>query len=231
MQRPALLLIAHGSRDPRHASTMRELLLEVSARLPSVRVSLAFLDFNGPSVPSALSWLAASGVREVVAAPLLLTQAFHAKTDIPAALSSAPPSLRVHQAPVLGPSPLLLSALNRRLEEAGVHPAHRATTGIVLAAAGSTDPEAIAGIAHVAREWRRTTGWCAVRPAFASAALPTPADAIRALRADGVRRVAVAPYALAPGRLPDRIAAGASGGRSIPLRRIHDPATRLTRCI
>ncbi|MGW9035498.1 CbiX/SirB N-terminal domain-containing protein, partial [Streptomyces sp. NPDC055721] len=36
-------------------------------------------------------------------------------------------------------------------------------------------------------------------------------DAVRALRTDpGVRRVAVAPYVIAPGRLPDRIAAGAS---------------------
>ncbi|NEA03941.1 sirohydrochlorin chelatase, partial [Streptomyces sp. SID10116] len=63
----------------------------------------------------------------------------------------------------------------------------------------------------IAREWRRT-GWCAVRPAFASASLPRTEDAVRALRdVDGVRRVAVAPYVLAPGFLPDRIARGAAG--------------------
>jgi sirohydrochlorin ferrochelatase len=49
-----------------------------------------------------------------------------------------------------------------------------------------------------------------VRPAFASACPPRTADAVRALREeDGARRVAVAQYVLAPGRLPDRIAAGA----------------------
>ena len=79
----------------------------------------------------------------------------------------------------------------------------------MLASAGSSDPEAIAVIAEIAREWRHTGRWCAVRPAFASATTPTTADAVRALRADGIRRVAVAPYVLAPGRLPDRIAAGA----------------------
>jgi sirohydrochlorin ferrochelatase len=79
----------------------------------------------------------------------------------------------------------------------------------VLASAGSSDPEAIAVIADIAREWRHT-GWCAVRPAFASAALPRTEDAVRELRAAGCRRVAVAPYVLAPGRLPDRIVRGAA---------------------
>ena len=78
----------------------------------------------------------------------------------------------------------------------------------MLASAGSTDPEAIAVIAEIAREWRRT-GWCAVRPAFASASLPRTEDAVRALRAEGTGRVAVAPYVIAPGFLSDRIAAGA----------------------
>jgi sirohydrochlorin ferrochelatase len=91
-----------------------------------------------------------------------------------------------------------------------VEPADKGSTGVVLASAGSTDPEASAVIAEMARELRHT-GWCAVRPAFASASLPRTEDAVRALREDGVRRVAVAPYVIAPGRLPDRIAEGAAG--------------------
>ncbi|MEV7413827.1 sirohydrochlorin chelatase [Streptomyces sp. NPDC089919] len=212
--RPVLLVIAHGSRDPRHAATVHALTRRVRARRPGLRVATAFLDFNAPSVPAVLAALHADGVREVVALPLLLTRAFHAKADIPSALAEATsrlPGLSVRRAEVLGPSPLLVAALERRLAEAGLGltPADRATTGVVLASAGSTDPEAIAAIAETAREWRRT-GWCAVRPAFASAALPRTEDAVRALRAEGVRRIAVAPYVLAPGRLPDRIAAGAA---------------------
>jgi sirohydrochlorin ferrochelatase len=49
-----------------------------------------------------------------------------------------------------------------------------------------------------------------VRPAFASASLPRTEDAVRELRALGCERVAVAPYVLAPGFLPDRIARGAA---------------------
>ncbi|TGA91871.1 sirohydrochlorin chelatase, partial [Streptomyces sp. MZ04] len=199
---------AHGSRDPRHAATVRALVRRVRAQRPGLRVETGFLDFNSPSVPEVLESLDAEGVRDVVALPLLLTRAFHAKADIPAVLDQAPPRLRIRQAPVLGPSPLLLTALERRLYEAGLTPADKSSTGVVLASAGSTDPEAIAVIAEIAREWRHT-GWCAVRPAFASASLPRTEDAVRALRAQGVRRVAVAPYVLAPGFLPDRIARGA----------------------
>ncbi|AZQ38272.1 sirohydrochlorin chelatase [Streptomyces cyaneochromogenes] len=211
--KPVLLVIAHGSRDPRHAATVHALVRRVRSLRPDVRVETGFLDFNIPSVQGVLESLAAEGVRDVVALPLLLTRAFHAKADIPAVLRAAPPQLRIRQAEVLGPSPLLLAALERRLYEAGLTPADKSSTGVVLASAGSTDPEAIAVIAEIAREWRHT-GWCAVRPAFASAGspagFPRTEDAVRALRELGCERVAVAPYVLAPGFLPDRIARGAA---------------------
>ncbi|MFF9044887.1 sirohydrochlorin chelatase [Streptomyces parvulus] len=210
MSTPVLLVIAHGSRDPRHAATVHALVRRVRALRPDVRVETGFLEFNVPSVPGVLESLATEGVRDVVALPLLLTRAFHAKTDIPAVLADAPARLNVRQAEVLGPSPLLLAALERRLYEAGLTPADKSSTGVVLASAGSSDPEAIAVIAEIAREWRRS-GWCAVRPAFASASLPRTEDAVRELRELGCARVAVAPYVLAPGRLPDRIARGAAG--------------------
>ncbi|MFJ8941651.1 sirohydrochlorin chelatase [Streptomyces sp. NPDC102365] len=210
MSKPVLLVIAHGSRDPRHAATVHDLVRQVRARRPGVRVETGFLEFNLPSVSGKLESLTAEGVRDVVALPLLLSRAFHAKADIPSVLSEAPARLRIRQAEVLGPSPLLTAALERRLYEAGLSPADKSSTGVVLAAAGSTDPEAIAVIADIAREWRRT-GWCAVRPAFASASLPRTEEVVRELRAGGCARVAVAPYFLAPGRLPDRVARGAGG--------------------
>lgn len=211
MPEPVLLVIAHGSRDPRHAATVHALVSQVRTRRPGLRVETGFLDFNVPSVSGVLESLAAEGasVRDVVALPLLLTRAFHAKADIPAVLDEAPARLRIRQAEVLGPSPLLTAALERRLYEAGLSPGDKSSTGVVLASAGSTDPEAIAVIAGIAREWRRA-GWRAVRPAFASAALPRTEEAVRALRDLGCARVAVAPYVLAPGFLPDRIARGAS---------------------
>ncbi|MEU9663980.1 sirohydrochlorin chelatase [Streptomyces bobili] len=225
---PVLLVIAHGSRDPRHAGAVHALVRRVRSMRPGLRVETGFLDFNIPSVQGVLESLAAEGVREVVALPLLLTRAFHAKADIPAVLRDAPRRLRIRQAEVLGPSPLLLSALERRLYEAGLTPADKSSTGVVLASAGSTDPEAIAVIADIAREWWHT-GWCAVRPAFASASLPRTEDAVRELRELGCSTVAVAPYVLAPGFLPDRIARGAA--RADVLAEVLGPSPEVARVL
>ncbi|MER5611663.1 sirohydrochlorin chelatase [Streptomyces sp. NPDC002215] len=235
MTAPVLLVIAHGSRDPRHAATVHALTARVRSLRPGLRVETGFLDFNAPSVPRVLERLVAQGEQDVIALPLLLTRAFHAKSDIPTVLHEARtrlPRLRVRQAEVLGPSPLLNSALERRLHETGIRPGDRSSTGLVLASAGSTDPEAIAVIAEIARELRHT-GWCSVRPAFASATspagFPRTEDAVRALRDEGARRVAVAPYVIAPGRLPDRIAAGAAGADV--LADVLGPAPELARLL
>jgi sirohydrochlorin ferrochelatase len=228
--RPVLLVIAHGSRDHRHAATVHALTRRVRSLRPGVRVETGYLEFNAPSVLQVLDRLASEGVRDVVALPLLLNRAFHAKSDIPAVLRQAPPRLRIHQAEVLGPSPLLLTALERRLYETGLTPSHKRSTGLVLASAGSTDPEAIAVIAEIARELRHT-GWCAVRPAFASAVLPRTQDAVRDLRSAGVDRVAVAPYIIAPGRLPDRIEAGAREAGADVLAGVLGPSEELARVL
>jgi sirohydrochlorin ferrochelatase len=221
-----LVAVAHGSRDPRAAATVTELLSVVRARaarrgMRGLDVRAAFLDHCAPSLPQVLGSLsAASDPRTwgpAVVVPLLLTAAYHSKADIPAQLAAAAaayPGLDVVSAGTLGPHALLLAALERRLREAGVavdDPRARAATGVVLAAAGSSDPAANATIADLAARWARERGWRAVLPAYASAAGPRPGDAVRALRAAGADRVAVATYLLAPGYFADKIRDGALG--------------------
>jgi sirohydrochlorin ferrochelatase len=108
----------------------------------------------------------------------------------------------------LGPHPLLVTALERRLAEAGV-PAGDPGTSVVLAAAGSTDPAARTAITALASRWQRERGWRDVVPAYASAAAPTPGAAVSALREAGAGRVVVATYLLAPGRFAAQVASEA----------------------
>lgn len=219
-----LVAVAHGSRDPRAAATVAALADAVRSRTPGVAVRAAFLGHCAPSLPQALACLAPPPPARhgCVALPLLLTAAYHSKSDIPAQLAAAAaaqPGLDVVSAAPLGPHPLLLAALERRLREAGVavdRAGERAATGVVLAAAGSSDPSANATIASLAARWQRSRGWGAVIPAYASAAGPRPEDAVRALRRSGARRVAVATYLLAPGHFADKVSAGAlSAGADI----------------
>jgi sirohydrochlorin ferrochelatase len=202
-----LVAVAHGSRDPRAAATVTRLVSRVSSRAVGIDVRAAFLDHCAPSLPQVL----ASVDGPAVVVPLLLTAAYHAEADLPAQLAAAAaacPGLDAVSAGTLGPDPLLLAALERRLREAGAATGDaraRASTGVVLAAAGSSDPRANAAIAALAARWQRERGWLAVAPSYASGPGPRPAEAVLALRAQGVTRVAVATYLLAPGRFADAI--------------------------
>ena len=204
---PALVLLAHGSRDPRHADAARALVRRIGERRRGLRTAVGFLDFDRPTVPALLHRLSAEGVGEAVCVPLLLTPAHHARTDVPAALEP-PPGLLVRGTRVLGPDPLLLEAMELRLAEAGLTPEQRGRTGVVLAVAGTSLPPGRAVVAALADRWR-WRGWHSVGTAHASGDGPGTGDAVAALRRRGATRVAVAPCLIAPGRLADRIAAEA----------------------
>jgi sirohydrochlorin ferrochelatase len=211
---PVLVAVAHGSRDPRHAQTVAELGAAVRSRNANLEVEIAYLDLSEPRLPDVLRQLDTAGVRQATAVPLLLTPAYHAKTDLPRALRRARhdhPRLEVTAARVLGPSPALVTALERRLREAGIWPGDL-SIGIVLGAAGTSDPAARRQIEQLAAEWA-STGWSGVACAYASAGGPDVAAAATGLRRQGADRVVLAPYVLAPGILPDRLFSSARAAR------------------
>ncbi len=235
LTQPPLVAIAHGSRDPRAGATITELLGVARGRaavrgLAGLDIRAAFLDHAPPAPGQVLSALCAErlgaetlcaerlcaetvGVTPVIVLPVLLTAAYHSGTDIPGLLDDAQaalPALRVRYGAPLGPHPGLLRALDQRLAEAGQDLAQAGQTSVVLAAAGSSHPAANAVIAQLAAQWQASRGWQAVRPAFASAASPTPEQAVAGLIRGGARRVVVASYLLAPGRFADQVA-----GRSL----------------
>jgi sirohydrochlorin ferrochelatase len=202
----ALVLVAHGSADPRAAAAIGELIPLVARRaserglsVPDLRV--AYLGHAAPSVPQVMCALEPDG--PVTVLPLLLTAAYHSKTDIPRLLARVAAGRRITYGEPLGPHPLLLRVLERRLPEAAF--GAPAETGVVLAAAGSSDPEANATVARLAAQWQARAGWYAVRAAYASAVRPAPAQAVAELLGAGARRVVVASYLLAPGLFADRI--------------------------
>jgi sirohydrochlorin ferrochelatase len=198
-----IVLVAHGSRDPRAAATTRALVRLVGAARPGTPVRSAFLDHAVPRPGEALRALAAQGHDRAVVVPLLLTHAYHGRVDLPAVLAEARAgglSLDALLADVLGPvddtvpGPLL-AALRQRLAATGVRP-----DAVVLAAAGTRDVAALSTVDEVAAALGAAEGvpcW----PGYASASAPSPGEAVHALRALGHERIAVASYFLAPGRL------------------------------
>jgi sirohydrochlorin ferrochelatase len=202
--RPAVVLVAHGSRDPRAAASTEALARAVRRARPEWTVHPSYLDHAGPRPLDVLTGLLPG--RRAVVVPLLLTAAYHGRVDVPAVLAAAaglPLDLRLAEvlgpspasAPTSRPSPLLVDGLLRRM------PAVR-PDAVVLAAAGTRDAAARETIVRAAEAVSaRLSLPCSV--AYASAASPTAGEAVARLRACGASRVSVASYFLAPGYLYD----------------------------
>ncbi|MFF4355619.1 sirohydrochlorin chelatase [Streptomyces sp. NPDC001604] len=212
---PALVVVAHGSRDPRALSTVRTLLDRIREQRPGLPVHLGHIELNDPLLPDTLATL---GTREAVLVPLLLSRGYHIKRDIPE--MAAESQVRARVAGALGPHPLLVETLHARLVEAGwdtrMDEATRRTSAVVLAAAGSRDPESKIDTSRTAQLLSERLG-VPVVPAYATTAAPTVPDAIHALTASGRDRVAVASYFTAPGRFATESAEAAPWIASAPL--------------
>jgi sirohydrochlorin ferrochelatase len=207
-----LTLLAHGSPDPRHARDVASLSgrLQV-AGLPS---RAAYLDHDQPSPAAVARRLADEATTATTVVPLLLAPAYHARVDVPAAVSAmraAAPDLAVAAAAPVGLHPLILDAAVElvRASELPVGP----RTGIVLAGTGSRDVRAVAAVeALVAEHGHRVVdalGARAVRAAHLDGGRPV--GRIRTLLrcVDGCTNVLVVTLVIADGILRDRIVAAA----------------------
>lgn len=208
MTAPALVALAHGSRDPRHRETLDALVGQVRALRPGLRVEGAYLEHNGPAFPTVVRRLVRRGHDEIVVVPMLLTDGYHAKVDVPAAVAAVlgeHPGLQVRATGVLGLQQHFLEVLDHRMREALAAARVRELDALVLAATGSADPVANQAVARLARLWGQRHRLPVVA-AFASATPPSTGEAVRAFRREGRRSVAVGSLFLAPGFLPDRAA-------------------------
>jgi sirohydrochlorin ferrochelatase len=201
-----LVLTAHGSEDPRSAANARAVAGRVARLRPGLDVRLAFCELNAPNLVDVLNACAGGSV----VTPLLLADAYHARVDIPAQIARCAAGHGVRQADVLGEDDRLVSVLGERLAELGVSPFDD-ELGVIVVAIGSSNRAANARTATVASKLAARTRWAGATTAFATRPDSSPAEAVSRLRRRGARRVVIAPWFLAPGRLPDRVRRFADG--------------------
>lgn len=82
----ALILFAHGARDPEWANPMRRVQAAVRQRAADVPVELAFLEFMAPKLPDCAAELIAQGARKIVVIPMFIARGGHLKNETPAML-------------------------------------------------------------------------------------------------------------------------------------------------
>ena len=83
----ALILFAHGARDPEWANPMRRVQSVVRERVVDVPVELAFLEFMSPTLPECAAQLIAQGAEKVVILPMFIARGGHLKKEVPEMLT------------------------------------------------------------------------------------------------------------------------------------------------
>jgi sirohydrochlorin cobaltochelatase len=204
---PPLLLAAHGTKDRAGVAAFGALAARVGRLTAAEGVAVAggFIELSEPPLREAVTALGLEpGPQQVVAVPLMLVAAGHAKGDIPAALAREQvrhPGLSWTYGRPLGPHPILLDLLAERVS--AVRP--DGPVAVLLVGRGSTDPDANADVVKTARLLWEGRDYQFAETAFISLAQPNVTAGLERCRLLGARQIVVARYFLFPGVLPDRV--------------------------
>lgn len=197
MTQPILIACSHGTDNRQGQAEINRLRDQIAALRPGLQVREAYVDVQEPALPDVVAGLPSGSSAVIV--PLLLSVGYHVQVDIAQAVASR--ELTTAAAP-LGPDPRLAQMLKERLlkERLG---GRGPEWGIVLAAAGSSRPEAAAAVEQVARQLAELVSE-PILPGYGAGAEPRVPAAVELMRLQKPK-VAIASYLLAPGFFHDRL--------------------------
>jgi sirohydrochlorin cobaltochelatase len=110
----AIVLFAHGARDPRWAEPFEAVAAQVRAAAPGCRVALAFLELMAPTLGDAAAELAGAGATRIDVVPLFLGTGGHLRRDLPPlvdALRAAHPGVDIHLHAAIGEHAAVVEAM------------------------------------------------------------------------------------------------------------------------
>jgi sirohydrochlorin cobaltochelatase len=114
----AIVLFAHGSRDPEWSRPFEKIRAALERRLPGARVVVAYLETMRPTLEEAIAALGAAGARSIRVVPLFLGHGGHVKEDLPrlvAAAGSARPGLALSLEPAIGERDAVIDAIAKAI--------------------------------------------------------------------------------------------------------------------
>lgn len=206
-----LLLVGHGTRDPRGVEEFLATVALVAERARQWSVEPCFLELAEPAIEGGFRALARRGVQRTVVAPVMLFSAGHVQQDIPRAVARAAAEhggMRIAQAGHFGCQQELLQLAHLRCRQAleGRAAVPEDETVLVMVGRGSRDALATADMLQFAARHHASAGVAETRACFVAMAEPRLEPTLDALARAGYRRIVVQPHLLFHGLLLDRIA-------------------------
>lgn len=205
-----ILLIGHGSREPKGNDEIHAFVSQWRARQPAWRIEVCFIEFASPSLHDGLLAAARHSTR-VLVLPLILNAAGHVKMEIPEAIEHARehvPGVQFLYGPHLTACDPILAVLRRRLKQAmqELDMPDPTTTGVIVLGRGSSDRQANGEMAKMARWLQEDTDHELVDLAFTGITYPRLERVVQRQSLLGMTQIVVLPYYLYTGTLVQRIA-------------------------
>ena len=110
----AILLFAHGSRDPLWHRPIQAVAARIAQRAPEMAVRCAYLELTEPSLAQAAAEVVQQGATSLSVLPMFLGVGKHAREDLPELMQSlrqAHPQLHIDCQPAVGEHDALLDLL------------------------------------------------------------------------------------------------------------------------
>lgn len=162
----AIIVLSHGSRHPAAAGAVEE-LARATEELTGEVTRAAYLDFTAPTLADAALTLALAGETQATVVPLLFTEGYHARVDVPtvAAEASELTGVDLRVASVLGTGSDIAALLAARVHDPSAH--------LVIYSVGSSNAQANAAVERLAVRVGDLTGQ-STSCIFATKAAGTP---------------------------------------------------------
>lgn len=204
------LLIGHGTRDSEGVAEFHSTVRQVALARPDLVIEPCFLEIAEPTIQTAVVRLVERGVQQIIAMPLLLFAAGHAKRDVPLAVAAALAShtqIDWRQAGHLGCHPAILEQSVNRFREALAdrHTVSKEQTAILFVGRGSHDRGATQEMHQFASMALQSLMVDRVEVAFFAMAQPSLEDKLEQIAEYRYERVVIQPHLLFGGVLLGKI--------------------------
>ena len=110
----AIILFAHGSRDPQWHKPIQAVAKRITQRSPNTVVRCAYLELTEPDLPHVAKVLVTEGATSLCVVPMFLGVGRHAREDLPqliTALKAEHPMVEINCQPAVGEQSSLLDLL------------------------------------------------------------------------------------------------------------------------
>ena len=114
VSRPAIILFAHGARDPRWAEPFLRVAEGVRAAAPDLALEVAYLEHLEPNLAEAARRLAHQGAKAIRVVPLFIGRGGHLRVEVPrlvAEVVAALPGVAIDLALPAGDDDAVIDAL------------------------------------------------------------------------------------------------------------------------